>query len=97
MSRIPKVSDKVLLHSKRLVSLLRKNKKGFLILFRNGESFCYKKRLFFLLADGFIQVFYQVVGIFNTYTQANERIGQSVFNTLFTRYRSMRHRGRMIN
>jgi hypothetical protein len=49
------------------------------------------------LADGFVQVFYQIVGIFNTNADANQAIGESVFNPFFSGNGCMGHGSRVID
>lgn len=49
------------------------------------------------LADGFVQVFYQVVGIFNTNADPNQTIGKSVFDPFFSGNGCMGHGGRVID
>jgi len=49
------------------------------------------------LSDGFVQVFYQILGIFNTNADANQAIGESVFNPFFSGNGCMSHGSRVID
>lgn len=49
------------------------------------------------LSDGLVQVLYQIVCIFDAYTDTDETVGETMFYSFLSRYRCMRHTGRMID